>query len=345
MPELPEVETIRRQLDPLVVGRVVTEAWSHESGKFTAAREVTGATVAGTSRRGKYLMIELVDGRDLVVHLGMTGQLLVDGVEQDNDDPYVRAWWSFDDGSRLSFRDVRRFGRLAVIERGRHESIPTLAAMGPEPFDEQFDAAAFWGRLRASNQRIKTQLLSQRPVAGVGNIYADEALFRARLRRPPCLPREGSRAARGSAPGAHRRTRPWRHDPARLPQSRGGRDEPAASALLRASRTELRDVRQRAAGAGDRRPIHHLVPELSALTARTPPAGSATDIADGDLGGASTTREPLALVDVEGIPSGQSSRAAPGVLFAHRDDAVEADALAELGLGRSPQLAALLLGE
>jgi formamidopyrimidine-DNA glycosylase len=179
VPELPEVETIRRQLDPLVVGRVVTEAWSHESGKFTAAREVTGATVAGTSRRGKYLMIELVDGRDLVVHLGMTGQLLVDGVEQDNDDPYVRAWWSFDDGSRLSFRDVRRFGRLAVIERGRHESIPTLAAMGPEPFDEQFDAAAFWGRLRASNQRIKTQLLSQRPVAGVGNIYADEALFLA----------------------------------------------------------------------------------------------------------------------------------------------------------------------
>lgn len=177
MPELPEVETIRVQLDPLISGATVREAWSHPSAKFTAARDVTGATISSTSRRGKYLLLELADGRDLVVHLGMTGQLHLG--DELVDDQYVRAWWNLDDGRRLVFRDVRRFGRLAVIQRGDHRSIPTLYAMGPEPFDLDFDGRALWERLRTSKQHIKTQLLSQRPVAGVGNIYADEALFLA----------------------------------------------------------------------------------------------------------------------------------------------------------------------
>lgn len=177
MPELPEVETIRRQLDPLVVGRTVTEAWSHPSAKFTPAVEATGATIVSTRRRGKYLIALLSDGRELIVHLGMTGQLAVgDGIELDD---YARAWWAFDDDTSMVFRDVRRFGRLAVVTAGEYESIPTLASMGPEPFDETFDGDAMWERMRVSGQRIKTQLLSQRPVAGVGNIYADEALFAA----------------------------------------------------------------------------------------------------------------------------------------------------------------------
>ena len=181
MPELPEVETIRLQLHPRIVGRSVTEAWSHISAKFTPALAATGARFGGTSRRGKYLLIELDDGRDLVVHLGMTGQLSIvaQNADVDEENDYIRAWWSLDDGTRLLFRDVRRFGRLAVLPRGDHDSIPTLRAMGPEPFDESFDGVAFWHRLRSSNQRLKTQLLSQRPVAGVGNIYADEALFLA----------------------------------------------------------------------------------------------------------------------------------------------------------------------
>ncbi|MDG2111234.1 MAG: bifunctional DNA-formamidopyrimidine glycosylase/DNA-(apurinic or apyrimidinic site) lyase [Actinomycetota bacterium] len=177
MPELPEVETIRVQLDPLVSGSTVVEAWSHPSAKFTPARDVTGATISSTSRRGKYLLLELGDGRDLVVHLGMTGQLHLG--DEIADDRYVRAWWQLDDGRRLMFRDVRRFGRLAVTPRGDHRSIPTLRAMGPEPFDPTFTGRAMWERLRMSKQHIKTQLLSQRPVAGVGNIYADEALFLA----------------------------------------------------------------------------------------------------------------------------------------------------------------------
>lgn len=177
MPELPEVETIRRQLEPHVAGRTVTEAWSHGSAKFTPAREVSNAAIDGTSRRGKYLLLQLHDGRELVVHLGMTGQLAVTG--RLDPDEYVRAWWSFDDGTHLVFRDVRRFGRLAVVDAGEYSSIPTLSAMGPEPFDPDFDGRQFWERLRRSSQHIKTQLLGQRPVAGVGNIYADEALFDA----------------------------------------------------------------------------------------------------------------------------------------------------------------------
>ena len=94
-------------------------------------------------------------------------------------DPYVRAWWRLDSGETLCFHDVRRFGRIAVCDRGDYRELPTLAAMGPEPLEPGLDAATFWRSSRRSSQRIKTQLLNQRLVAGVGNIYADEALFLA----------------------------------------------------------------------------------------------------------------------------------------------------------------------
>jgi len=129
-------------------------------------------------RRGKYLLIELDDGRDLVIHLGMTGQLRLRSPAH-VDDPYVRAWWALDDAEVLELRDVRRFGRVAVVPRGRHDSLPTLAALGPEPFAETFTPEVLWQALRRSRLRVKTQLLQQRAVAGVGNIYADEALWRA----------------------------------------------------------------------------------------------------------------------------------------------------------------------
>jgi len=176
VPELPEVETVRRGLEPLVVGRRVLEADSHPSTKFLAAREVVGARLEGVDRRGKYLLLPLDDGRRLVAHLGMTGGFVPGSAP--SADPYVRAWWRFDDGSHLSFRDVRRFGRLAVVDEDL-SSLPTLAALGPEPFDPAFDDDHLWQALRRSSVRVKTQLLSQRPVAGVGNIYADEALWRA----------------------------------------------------------------------------------------------------------------------------------------------------------------------
>jgi formamidopyrimidine-DNA glycosylase len=178
VPELPEVETVRRGLEPRLVGRRLIEAESHPSAKFSPAVEAIGAGVTAVGRRGKYLLVSLDDGRELVVHLGMTGQLRVLAAPP-ADDPYVRARWALSDGHHLVFRDVRRFGRLRVVPAGRYEGIPTLYHSGPEPFAEAFTVDAFHRTLAASRARIKTRLLSQRPVAGVGNIYADEALWQA----------------------------------------------------------------------------------------------------------------------------------------------------------------------
>ncbi len=183
MPELPEVETIRRQLEPLVVGRRFGDAWAFPHPKFIPALDVGGAAVERVGRRGKYLLLGLDDDRELIVHLGMTGSLRVRPAG-DAGDQYVRAWWSFaddvgDGGEALEYRDVRRFGRLAVAEGGRY--VGTLAVQGPDALDPSLDAEAFWRSLRASRRVVKTQLLSQRPIAGVGNIYADEALWRARI--------------------------------------------------------------------------------------------------------------------------------------------------------------------
>lgn len=178
MPELPEVETVRRGIEPLVKGRQVVDGWGHASAKFNGAIEVVGSTFETVGRRGKYLLFDLDDDRELIVHLGMTGQL---ARSTDTADPYLRAWWALDDGSFLTYRDVRRFGRLGVVERGDHAAFPTLATQGPEPWDVALDAGGFWQNLRRSSAMIKTQLLSQRPLAGVGNIYADEALWDAEI--------------------------------------------------------------------------------------------------------------------------------------------------------------------
>lgn len=186
MPELPEVETVRRQLAPQLAGRRILESGSHPSAKFTPAREATGATFTSDGRRGKFLLFGLDRERELVIHLGMTGQLQfrqeprsadLDGP----DDRYLRAWWALDDGRTLDFVDVRRFGRLRVVPAGDYSAIPTLRTAGPEPFDETLDGKLFHSLLRRSRRKLKTQLLSQRPVAGVGNIYADEALWLAKI--------------------------------------------------------------------------------------------------------------------------------------------------------------------
>ena len=179
VPELPEVETVRRGLAPLLDAQTFISAGSHPSAKFTPATDAVGRTVERIDRRGKYLLIGLDDARYLVIHLGMTGQLRVDPVGT-APDPYDRAWWILGNGCRFAFRDVRRFGRLAVVGTD-FLALPTLAALGPEPFDPAFTAESLWENLRRSKVRVKTQLLNQRVVAGVGNIYADEALWRARV--------------------------------------------------------------------------------------------------------------------------------------------------------------------
>ncbi len=159
-------------------------AGAHPSAKFCTAPEARGRTFAGVRRRGKYLLADLAPTPlrgpgELVIHLGMTGQLRPD---LPADGAHVRAWWTLDDGTTLVFRDVRRFGRIAVVDADDHTTLPTLAALGPEPFEDAFTPDGLWRALGRSTARVKTQLLGQRAVAGVGNIYADEALWRARIR-------------------------------------------------------------------------------------------------------------------------------------------------------------------
>ncbi len=179
MPELPEVETVRRGLGPVLVGRRVVGADAHPSPKFAPAVEAVGARIERADRRGKYLLLGLDGDRELIVHLGMTGQLR--HLPRPCPDPYVRARWDLDDGTVLDLRDVRRFGRIRVVPSGCYEGIATLHRSGPEPLGSDFTADAFHRALGASRAKLKTRLLSQRPVAGVGNIYADEALWRAGL--------------------------------------------------------------------------------------------------------------------------------------------------------------------
>ena len=196
VPELPEVETIRAQLAPVLCNQEIIDAGCHPSAKFASSREAVGCEIATVRRRGKYLIVGLDDGSrratEMIVHLGMTGRLTT-GHDVDAAHPHLRAWWRLGDGTVLAFHDIRRFGRIHVVEAGCYDTIATLSRIGPEPFEESFGGESLWRSLRASRRCIKTQLLSQRPVAGVGNIYADEALWLAgvnpavrRLSKPRC---------------------------------------------------------------------------------------------------------------------------------------------------------------
>jgi formamidopyrimidine-DNA glycosylase len=180
VPELPEVESVRRQLEPELSGRRALDVWfdphSAIPREFHQLELLQGHKIATVGRRGKFLICPLDEGLELVMHLGMTGSFRFD-----LDDPYVRARVLLDDGRTLCFRDVRRFGRMAVVEAGRYEAIPTLAMLGPEPLSEEFDPARFAAALARTTAPVKAYLLSQRAVAGVGNIYADEALWLARI--------------------------------------------------------------------------------------------------------------------------------------------------------------------
>jgi formamidopyrimidine-DNA glycosylase len=180
VPELPEVESVRRQLDPELSGRRVVGVWvdphPQVPRQFQRVEELTGRRIGHVGRRGKFLISPLDRGLEMVMHLGMTGVFRFDV-----DDPYTRARLSLDDGRRLVFRDVRRFGRLAVVDAGDYRTIPMLAHLGPEPLSEEFDPGRFAADLARTRAPVKPFILSQKPVAGVGNIYADEALWRARI--------------------------------------------------------------------------------------------------------------------------------------------------------------------
>jgi formamidopyrimidine-DNA glycosylase len=184
MPELPEVETIRRQLAPRVEGRrllaleVRDPRWSAPIAPLELAATVENRIVERLARRGKYLVWELEDEVFLLTHLRMTGTLLYDAPEAS---PHVRVRFGLDDGHHLLFVDPRRFGTgelalgLPAYERF------VAARLGVEPFVAEFTAEHLRALARRSRAPVKAFLLDQRRVAGVGNIYADEALFRARI--------------------------------------------------------------------------------------------------------------------------------------------------------------------
>ncbi|HEY0363985.1 MAG TPA: bifunctional DNA-formamidopyrimidine glycosylase/DNA-(apurinic or apyrimidinic site) lyase [Solirubrobacteraceae bacterium] len=184
MPELPEVETIRRQLAPLVEGRVVARLeiadprWCLPLAPEAIVDAVQGRGVQRLARRGKYLAWELEDEAFLLMHLRMTGTLLYD---PPRGTPYERVRWTLDDGHELRFCDPRRFGtgELALGMAARDAFF--AARLGLEPLDGELTGEALRRMARGRRAPVKAFLLDQRRIAGVGNIYADEALFRARI--------------------------------------------------------------------------------------------------------------------------------------------------------------------
>ena len=187
MPELPEVETVRRGLENHVVGRTIevvrvlhpraVRRQPAGAAEFEAA--LAGRSLDGARRRGKYLWLSV--GEDaLLAHLGMSGQLLVGEPERPLD-PHVRILFTFSDGGPdLRFTDQRTFGHMCVVRDGAELPGP-IAHIAPDPFEAAFDPAALTARLRARHTGVKRALLDQSLVSGIGNIYADEALWRARL--------------------------------------------------------------------------------------------------------------------------------------------------------------------
>ena len=184
MPELPEVETIRSRLAPGLAGRTL-ERVEILDGRLTrpelpevVAAELVGERVADVRRRGKYLILAFESGRHLLVHLRMTGSF--QHPASDAADPHRRAVVTLDDGSWVAYRDVRRFGTWLLLEPGELEDY-LAARIGGEPFDAAFTTASFARALEGRRAPVKAALLDQKAVAGVGNIYADEALWRARI--------------------------------------------------------------------------------------------------------------------------------------------------------------------
>jgi formamidopyrimidine-DNA glycosylase len=202
MPELPEVETVLRGLQPALEGRRLVEARAFRADLRRPIppdleARLTGSRVTGLSRRAKYLLVELAGGLQLLLHLGMSGRIMV--IEQ------CDAGWRpgrhdhitllTDHGTRIVFNDARRFGLVDFIEPGAEASHPLLAGLGPEPLSNAFSGPVLAAALAGRNTSMKAALMDQRLVAGLGNIYVAEALHRAGI-SPRRLARNlGSRRA------------------------------------------------------------------------------------------------------------------------------------------------------
>ena len=182
MPELPEVETVKNQLSPHIIGRTITSVTLHwermvkgqDAAEFV--RLVAGHKIMDMTRQGKYMIVHLSDDSKLIIHLKMTGSLILG--KNDADPPqYTRAIIHLDDGQNVFFRDPRKFGVLKLIKDLREID----AKLGPEPLEKEFTLKLFTDGLLKRTAPIKALLLDQKFLAGVGNMYADEALFLARI--------------------------------------------------------------------------------------------------------------------------------------------------------------------
>jgi formamidopyrimidine-DNA glycosylase len=209
------VETVRRELAPWLAGRLILGAELQEAApgpRYANLDRAAGQQIARVERRGKFLILPLLrNGErldDLIIHLGMTGVISASpparlqhlrirlDFQPGGTAPVILGSADTDGGTAdsLFFTDIRRFGRFLVVNAGDYSSLPTLATMGPEPLGDGFTGEVLEAELSRSATAVKTFLLSQRPVAGVGNIYADEALWRAGIH--PCAP---ARSVRGEA--------------------------------------------------------------------------------------------------------------------------------------------------
>ena len=183
MPELPEVETVRRRLEPVLVGRrferveIDDPRLTRPEDPAAVAARLTGERVAAVERRGKYLVLRFESGRVLLIHLRMTGNVLHSPAGEVS---HLRAVVKLDDGSDVVYRDVRRFGTWLLVEPD--ELDPYLGTrLGGEPLGRTFTTKSLAARLANRKAPVKAALLDQRTLAGLGNIYVDEALWRARI--------------------------------------------------------------------------------------------------------------------------------------------------------------------
>ncbi len=184
MPELPEVETVMRGLMPVMEGQRILTADVRREGlrwpfpeRFGA--RLSGARVQGMQRRAKYILMALDSGESLLVHLGMSGKVTIDESGAESAGTHDHVVLDMENGVRILFNDPRRFGALDLLETGCLERHKLLAALGPEPLGNGFNAGYFGARLKGRKMPIKSAMLDQKIVAGLGNIYVCEALWRA----------------------------------------------------------------------------------------------------------------------------------------------------------------------
>lgn len=188
MPELPEVETIRRTLAPIVGAYIESTWWSGKNLRLNTPLDLRGlrkackgAQIEAVRRLGKYLLLDLVDREAVImVHLGMSGRFR-HFVANAPRPPHTHVEWKLGDGHYLRYSDPRRFGNVEVLRRGHEREHASLAKLGPDPLVDGIDPAVFFQACQRTARPIKVALLDQRLVAGVGNIYASEALFMARI--------------------------------------------------------------------------------------------------------------------------------------------------------------------